>query len=53
AEDALAVSRAEEKQIEGGAREYRARKQAAKSARGEETPKAAAGGGKGRLGPKG
>ena len=53
AEDALALSRAEEKQIEGGAREYRARKQAAKSARGEETPKAAAGGGKRRLGPKG
>ncbi len=53
AEDALALSRAEEQQIEGGAREYRARKQAAKSGSAEETPKAAAGGGKGTLGPKG
>ncbi len=52
AEDALALSRAEEKQTEGGAREYRARKQAAKSGRGEETPKAATDGGKGTLGPK-
>ncbi len=52
AEDALALSRAEEQQTEGGARDYRARKQAAKSGRGDATPKAAAGG-KGTLGPKG
>ncbi len=52
AEDALAVSRAREQQIEGGARKYRARKQATKSGSTEEAPKAAAGGGKGTLGPK-